>query len=95
VWGGLYCLPVFESDDELRAVLPPSLQSRLDPLPQFVHVLTHKDLHLSPWIAGFSARQALPKAMVSPQRPGAWFSRDAWPALGLPTPIRKLLAQDV
>ncbi|MCZ8254645.1 MAG: NUDIX domain-containing protein, partial [Polaromonas sp.] len=94
VWGGLYCLPVFGSDDELKAVLPPSLQSRLDPLPQFVHVLTHKDLHLSPWIAGFSARQALPKAMVSQDRPGAWFSPEAWPALGLPAPIRKLLEQD-
>jgi len=94
VWGGLYCLPVFDSDDELKAVLPASLQSRLDPLPRFVHVLTHKDLHLSPWIAGFGASQALPKAMVSQERPGGWFGPDAWPALGLPAPIRKLLAQD-
>lgn len=93
VWGGLYCLPTFDSDDELKAVLPPPLQSRLDPLPQFVHVLTHKDLHLSPWIADFGARQALPKAMVSQERPGAWFGPEAWPALGLPAPIRKLLAQ--
>lgn len=94
VWGGLYCLPVFDSDDELKAVLPSSLQSRLDPLPQFVHVLTHKDLHLSPWIAGFRAGQALPKAMVSDERPGAWFSPAEWPALGLPAPIRKLLEQE-
>lgn len=94
VWGGLYCLPVFDSDDELKAVLPASLQSRLDPLPQFVHVLTHKDLYLSPWVAGFGAGQALPQAMVSEERPGAWFGPDAWPGLGLPAPIRKLLAQD-
>ncbi|MFZ2294382.1 MAG: A/G-specific adenine glycosylase [Polaromonas sp.] len=94
IWGGLYCLPVFESDDALKALLPASLQGRFEPLPSFVHVLTHKDLHLSPWIAGFRAGQAMPQAMVSEARPGAWFSPDAWPGLGLPAPIRKLLAQD-
>ncbi|MGH8858095.1 MAG: A/G-specific adenine glycosylase [Polaromonas sp.] len=94
VWGGLYCLPVFEGDDALKAFLPPSLHARLEPLPHFVHVLTHKDLHLSPWIAGFRAGQAMPKAMASPACPGAWFSPAAWPGLGLPAPIRKLLAQE-
>lgn len=94
IWGGLYCLPVFESDDALKALLPESLHGRFEPLPPFVHVLTHKDLHLSPWIAGFRAGQAMPQAMVSEARPGAWFSPDAWPGLGLPAPVRKLLAQD-
>ncbi|MEO7886856.1 A/G-specific adenine glycosylase [Polaromonas sp.] len=94
IWGGLYCLPVFESDDALTADLPPSLRERLDPLPAFVHVLTHKDLHLSPWIAGFRAEQSMPKAVVSPERPGAWFGPAEWSALGLPAPIRKLLEQD-
>ena len=94
IWGGLYCLPVFESDDALKVLLPPSLHARLEPLPSFVHVLTHKDLHLSPWIAGLRAGQAMPKAMTSEARPGAWFSPAEWPGLGLPAPIRKLLAQD-
>ncbi|SFC51831.1 A/G-specific DNA-adenine glycosylase [Polaromonas sp. OV174] len=94
IWGGLYCLPVFDSDDELKALLPPNLQNRFEPLPQVVHVLTHKDLYLSPWIAGFGEGQAMPQAMVSEARPGAWFSPTAWPDLGLPAPIRKLLAQD-
>lgn len=94
IWGGLYCLPVFETDESLKALLPESLQERFEPLPSFVHVLTHKDLHLSPWIAGFQAGQAMPAAMVSEARPGAWFSPDEWPNLGLPAPIRKLLTQD-
>ncbi|UUZ64744.1 hypothetical protein LP417_07605 [Polaromonas sp. P1-6] len=63
-------------------------------MPNFVHVLTHKDLYLSPWIAGFRAGQTMPKAMTSEARPGAWFSQAEWPGLGLPAPIRKLLAQD-
>lgn len=94
IWGGLYCLPAFDSDEALKALLPASLQDRFEPLPTFVHVLTHKDLHLSPWIAGFQTGQAMPPAMVSELRPGAWFGPDAWPALGLPAPIRKLLVQD-
>ncbi len=94
VWGGLYCLPVFSSDVELKALLPESLEGRLEALPKFVHALTHKDLHLSPWIAGFEANQAMPRAIASELRPAAWFSPAAWPDLGLPAPIRKLLAQD-
>lgn len=94
IWGGLYCLPAFDNDEALKALLPESLHDRFEPLPAFVHVLTHKDLHLSPWIAGFQAGQAMPEAMVSEARPGAWFSPATWPNLGLPAPIRKLLAQD-
>lgn len=93
VWGGLYCLPVFASDDALKALLPGPLQARLEPLTNFVHVLTHKELHLSPWIAGFRANQVIPKAMISQAGEGAWFSPSQWPTLGLPAPIRKLLAQ--
>lgn len=94
IWGGLYCLPVFNSDEDLTACLPESLNGRIEALPKFVHVLTHKDLYLSPWIAGFQTDQAMPEAMVSEAGPAAWFSPEAWPCLGLPAPIRKLLAQD-
>lgn len=92
IWGGLYCLPVFGSDEELQQLLPESLDGRLQALPGFLHVLTHKDLYLSPWMAGFQPDQAMPEAMVSEARPAAWFAPDAWPGLGLPAPIRKLLA---
>ena len=58
IWGGLYCLPVFDSDEALHAALPDSLSGSLQALPHFVHVLTHKDLHLAPWMARFGADQA-------------------------------------
>ena len=93
VWGGLYCLPVFYSDEALKAALPDSLEGRFEALPAFVHVLTHKDLYLSPWVAGFQAEQPMLETVAGEARPGAWFSPAAWPALGLPAPIRKLLAQ--
>ncbi len=81
VWAGLYCLPVFESDAALRAVLP-AQASPVDGVP-FVHVLTHKDLHLHPVAVDLNTQ--------SPAGSGAWVGTDQWPALGLPAPVRKLL----
>jgi A/G-specific adenine glycosylase len=84
IWGGLYCPPVFESREALAAALPPDSQSALREETSFVHVLTHKDLHLHPVSA------ALPKAAL-PHGAGSWFGHAEWPALGLPAPVRKLL----
>jgi A/G-specific adenine glycosylase len=82
IWAGLYCLPVYESRDLLRDAVPPSLE--LQDSPAFLHVLTHKDLHLHPVEARLSRKH-------QPATDGSWFARDAWPNLGLPAPIRKLL----
>lgn len=84
VWGGLYCLPVFESRDALEAALPAGARRALTEAPPFVHVLTHKDLHLHPV-------QARVGRGPWSREGGAWFSAGEWQALGLPAPIRKLL----
>lgn len=89
VWGGLYCLPIFESQAALMASVPARVQSRLAHLPSFKHVLTHKDMHLSPVMARFSVTQ---KALSNPANPsGRWVLPSEWPTMGLPAPIRKLL----
>ena len=90
IWGGLYCFPVFDSEDALLAALPPKLQNRLSAVPPFVHVLTHKDMRLSPLLLQVSPREV--KTMRLPGT-GAWVARSSWTGLGLPAPIRKLLAQ--
>ncbi|MBC7547174.1 MAG: A/G-specific adenine glycosylase [Polaromonas sp.] len=92
IWGGLYCLPVFDSDEALLAALPASLHAGLQPQAHFLHVLTHKDLYLAPWVAQFQADQSMPSAMLLAARGGAWFSLQAQATLGVPAPIRKLLA---
>ncbi len=79
VWAGLYCLPVFASREELLALLPAA--QAVDDGEPFVHVLTHKDLHLHP------VRVSLAQGPA----PGDWFDASAWPALGLPAPVRRLL----
>ena len=83
VWGGLYCLPLFDSEEALRAVLAPAAQAQLLCEPAFVHVLTHKDLHLH------ACR--VPLASKKPLDEGRWVGAAEWPGLGLPAPIRKLL----
>lgn len=90
IWGGLYCFPVFATEDDLLAAVPPRLQSGVQALAPFVHVLTHKDLRLSPMLLELSARDA--RALRWPGA-GAWFAPADWESLGLPAPVRKLLEQ--
>ena len=93
IWGGLFCLPAFESDEALKAFLPPVLRFEVQPLPPLIHVLTHKDLHLSPWHARLLSSQVLPVVGEAGICNGAWFLPSEWETLGLPAPIRKLLKQ--
>jgi A/G-specific adenine glycosylase len=85
IWAGLYCLPAFESREELQAALRVRCELR-DGRP-FLHVLTHRDLHLHPVQVRLSTRQA-------PDCDGAWVQAADWPSLGLPAPVRKLLATE-
>jgi A/G-specific adenine glycosylase len=85
VWAGLYCLPVFDSREALSLALPAAARRRTEDAQPFVHVLTHKDLHLHPVRATLSRRAFRDAA-------GGWFTPEQWPALGLPAPVRKLLA---
>ena len=88
VWAGLYCLPLFEDRAALEASLPADQRLTLRDEPSFIHVLTHKDLHLHP------VRVELPAGfVVQPDGLGGWLGKDVWPDLGLPAPVRKLLQQ--
>lgn len=85
VWAGLYCLPLFDDRESLLAAVPADCWASLQDRPAVTHVLTHKDLYLHP------VQVALPAA-TTPLVEGAWVSEQGWPALGLPAPIRKMLA---
>ena len=84
VWAGLYCLPLFESAEALQAEVPEHQHSALFHQPAFVHVLTHKDLHLHV-VALEGAGES-----IGVDR-GEWFSPAQWQSLGLPAPVRKIL----
>lgn len=86
VWAGLHCLPLFDSEDGLLGQIPARLRGRVEALPVFTHVLTHKDLYLHTWQLRVSDRSVDWGA-------GQWIGADVWPDVGLPAPIRKLLQQ--
>ena len=87
VWAGLYCFELFDSREALEAAVPARYRAGLQDEAAFTHVLTHKDLHLHP------VRVQVPAGALGPGA-GTWFAPQAWPALGLPAPVRKLLARD-
>jgi A/G-specific adenine glycosylase len=68
----------------LRLALPPKAQTQLAAAPAFKHVLTHKDLHLHPCVVRCASSSAKWPS-------GEWVDAKAWPALGLPAPVRSLL----
>lgn len=84
IWAGLYALPMFDSHDALVNALPAAHHQRLQALDPFVHVLTHKDLHLHPIVLQTQSPWAFAES-------AQWYSADQWIVLGLPTPVRKLL----
>ncbi len=85
IWARLFCLPLFDDRDALLARLPARARDGAVTHPPLRHVLTHRDLDLHV----ISARL---RAADVGEGEGRWFGADEWPALGLPAPIRGLLA---
>lgn len=84
IWAGLQCLPVFDDFEQLAHSLPARSRSRVQELPAFLHLLTHRDLHLHPVRVQVNGRW---DGVGS----GQWWAPSALAALGLPAPVRKLL----
>ncbi len=85
IWGGLYCLPLYDSLALLEEALPDRVRSKLIELPVILHALTHRDLHLHPVQVPVSARLTLSAGA------GRWCAGSALEGLGLPAPVRSLL----
>lgn len=89
IWAGLYCPPVYDSREALDEALSPHAAQGAHDLPPFTHVLTHRDLHLHPVLA----RDVAPHQDArGEERQSGWFTPEQWQELGLPAPVRKLLA---
>jgi len=97
VWAQLWTLPDFASADALAAAAA-DWPGTLEWLPAFTHVLTHADWRLQPARLVLPARlpaaaqRAIARATAATPEGGRWVAVADLPALGLPAPIRKLLA---
>ena len=93
VWAGLWSLPEFDSwpSFELASADWPGA---CETLPTFTHTLTHLDWVLHPvrWTVPSRAGVQRVATLVSPWPTGRWFSPQDALAIGLPAPLRKLLA---
>jgi len=88
VWAGLMSLPEFDDPGALQALVD-RWPGKGDWLPNVEHALTHFDWTLQP------LRWTLPARAKAPDLgPGRWVTRDQALTLGLPAPVRRLLAQD-
>jgi A/G-specific adenine glycosylase len=87
VWAGLWSLPEFAGLDELHDALR-GWPGQGHALPAFSHALTHFDWRLQPW------RHELPCAAEAPLKNGRWWPLADALQLGLPAPVRRLLADD-
>jgi len=90
IWGGLWCLPEFQSGEDARAFgAQRLLRSAFEPgfRATLRHAFTHFELEISPLMArceGFAGVRDSP--------PSLWFD-PAHPAdVGLPAPVSALLA---
>ena len=94
IWAGLYCVPVFPSQEEFEAFVGKVSAKKLTFLEPVSHALTHKELILH-WIQtrSFNAQKLeLTKQAISTNG-GAWVGQKSWRVLGLPAPVRKLLEE--
>ncbi len=90
IWADLHCLPLFEEEAAVMAVLPGRVSQQATHLPVMMHALTHRDLHLHTLRVPVGSRQADALARTVS---GRWCSPDVWASLGLPAPVRQLLTQ--
>lgn len=95
VWAGLWTMPLFDDLDELLA-LTAEWPGDSTELPAFTHALTHFDWALQPVRHALPARALTSRVeRVLQERlnvAGQWHDLESLPSLGLPAPIRRLLA---
>jgi len=87
IWAGLYSLPAYESEQALWGDVPKAAQATAVFHAPFKHVLTHRDLDLH--VVSVRAPAAAWRLAG-----GRWWRAQDWPALGLPAPVRRFLAQE-
>jgi A/G-specific adenine glycosylase len=93
IWAGLWSLPELDSLAALESASA-GWPGRSETLPSFVHTLTHLDWTLQPVRWKLPARLARVRleAITAAWPEGRWHTRAEATELGLPAPLRRLLA---
>ena len=89
IWGGLWCLPEFETDEAARVYAAQRLhgvQMAAQPLAGVEHSFTHFDLVVAPLLAHCSGAAGVMDAANT-----VWYNPKQPAPIGLPAPIKTLL----
>jgi A/G-specific adenine glycosylase len=93
IWGGLWSLPEAEASMELAASASRFGEvAAIDEVPGFVHGFTHFTLHAEVMRVAMEPDSTIDTKLASPPEATRWVALDALASLGLPAPIRTLLA---
>lgn len=86
IWAGLYCPPVFESEEAAALCLPAAWRHSLIALDAVSHSLTHKELRLHPLLLEITS-EPLPGELPD----GQWVEVERLGQYGQPAPVKLLL----
>ncbi len=88
LWGGLWCLPQFDTQQQLNDWLETYAKApeRESPRPEFTHVFSHFRLQITPQPAHCDGLDAVREG-------GTWYDVHNPPVLGLAAPVKRLLAE--
>jgi A/G-specific adenine glycosylase len=91
VWGGLWCLPEFDTPTDARSYMRQSLQKAQDEpraLNLVEHAFTHFDLVITPLLA-----RCVGSAGVMDGAQNVWYNTRSPARIGLPAPVKTLLEE--
>jgi len=89
IWGGLWCLPEFETEPGARLYAEQHLSGaslEFEPLGVVEHAFTHFDLVVAPLLARCAGHAGVMEGAET-----VWYDLQAPAAIGLPAPIKALL----
>ena len=86
IWAGLHAFPMTPADEAVALD-----GASAEAAPSFKHVLTHKDLYLTPTHVRFATQAKADRWAALQSDAGQWLTVDAALAMGVPKPVRQLL----
>jgi A/G-specific adenine glycosylase len=92
IWGGLWSLPELDIDDDVASITRFGDALRVSREAGFVHGFTHYVLEADVVCVTLDDRVSMPREVRDGSREERWVTAEELVELGLPAPIRTLLA---
>ncbi|WP_095500479.1 A/G-specific adenine glycosylase [Paraferrimonas haliotis] len=88
IWGGLWCPPMFETEQELHEYAEQYSATKAQPLTQFRHTFSHYHLDINAWLVRVEAQN---HSRVMEPQPTLWYNLQQPQQVGLAAATERLL----